>query len=86
MLKKCSSPWKLEISQFQSCTEKGEKSCKNGGKCVKGKCDCPNGFKGDLCEEEFYRTKTKIQKALKIQGTLVTFYIRYCILDTFQKY
>ena len=53
---------------------------------MKGKCDCPNGFKGDLCEEEFYRTKTKIQKALKIQGTLVTFYIRYCILDTFQKY
>lgn len=58
---------KLEISTFQSCTEKGEKSCKNGGKCTKGKCSCPNGFKGDLCEEEFYRTKTKIQKALKIQ-------------------
>ena len=47
---------------------KGEKSCKNGGKCTKGKCSCPDGFKGDLCEEQFYRTETKIQKALKIQG------------------
>ena len=64
-------PKKLEISTFQSCTEKGEKSCKNGGKCTKGKCNCPDGFKGDLCEEQFYRTKSKIQKALKIQGMVV---------------
>ena len=44
---------------------------------MKGKCDCPNGFKGDLCEEEFYRTKTKIQKALKIQGMYIEFFKNY---------
>lgn len=26
------------------------KSCKNGGACVMGTCECPTGFSGDSCE------------------------------------
>lgn len=46
----------LIIGTVTSCTNnKPEdpclaKICKNGGSCVMGTCDCPNGFSGDSCE------------------------------------
>ena len=34
-----------------SCTDQCNRiDCRNGGICLEGNCDCPEGFLGDLCE------------------------------------
>jgi len=45
--------------------------CKNGGTCVDGKCQCPNGFEGTLCESESLPSGVVVTglKALKVPAT-----------------
>jgi len=46
----------LIVGSVTSCTQEKPKdpclakSCKNGGTCVMGNCECPTGFSGDSCE------------------------------------
>ncbi|MEZ4722303.1 MAG: calcium-binding EGF-like domain-containing protein [Flavobacteriales bacterium] len=35
-----------------ACDECKDISCMNGGTCEEGVCDCPNGYSGELCEDE----------------------------------
>ncbi|MGL4362416.1 MAG: calcium-binding EGF-like domain-containing protein [Cellulosilyticaceae bacterium] len=39
-----------------------KKSCENGGVCVDGTCDCPDGFKGINCEQEIVCKPLKIEQ------------------------
>ncbi len=40
------------LALFTSCEEVCLEDCKNGGSCVEGSCDCPDGFSGDSCQNE----------------------------------
>ena len=53
--------WKTNYGNIYSCSDiiiDGKKldscraQCLNGGTCFNGVCLCPNGFRGDFCEEE----------------------------------
>lgn len=52
----CSLALLLILGTITSCTQNKPqdpclaKSCKNGGSCVMGTCECPTGFRGDSCE------------------------------------
>ncbi len=39
------------LSVLQSCKDEcKDVTCENGGTCVEGTCDCPDGYAGDTCE------------------------------------
>lgn len=42
----------FSITTYTSCNSDKCKNvdCRNGGSCADGKCTCPTGFKGDMCE------------------------------------
>ena len=48
--------------------------CKNGGTCIEGKCQCPDGFEGTLCETESLPKGVVVTaiKVLKVPSTKST--------------
>ncbi|XP_078341283.1 basement membrane-specific heparan sulfate proteoglycan core protein-like [Crassostrea virginica] len=49
----CTPPFVGDLCQFWKClTNDG---CFSGGTCVNGRCLCPDGYNGDVCEYKIYR-------------------------------
>lgn len=65
----------LIVITFLSCSKKDDDSnknsdpcagivCLNGGTCVNGECDCPDGYSGPACGDQVTPTKIKITKVV----------------------
>ena len=40
------------IVPLQSCDKCRNLDCQNGGECVDGRCECPDGYQGETCQQQ----------------------------------
>ena len=76
----CTPPFVGDLCQFWKClTNDG---CFSGGTCVNGRCLCPDGYNGDVCECKYIYSKADLAPARRAHAPLFEIFY-WCIFWNF---